>query len=338
MKRQGGRLPGARAGAAIARLCLAFALTAVAAAGAIADSRVQTLPLSVTRIEADGAVVAADGAWHRPDVIEGRLVITPAEARPAVEPVEPEQLPHSRPASGRQHTGLAWLARPTARYRHGVLGDALEAEALRYFRSGFGTTEIVLPPDAVFEDLEPRLADLDGDGQEEILVVRSTFDHGAALVAYGIVGDALVEKAAATPIGTPNRWLNPVGVADLDGDGQPEIMAVDTPHIGGTLRVWRLESGRLSEFAALSGFSNHVIGSTELALHAVLDWDLDGRPDIVLPDVSRTALRIISLKQGKLVQVDHLPLPGPLNTRIAAATGGLVLGTQNGFLVRLRRH
>lgn len=328
---------GVRLSTTAARLCLPIILAAIWAAGAVAEPRVQALSLSVARVEADGAIMTADGAWYRPDVNDGRLDVVPAKARPAIEPVEPEQLPHSRPASGRQHTGLAWLARPTARYRHAVLGDALEAEALRYFRNGFGTIEVVLPPNAVFEDLEPRLADLDGDGQDEILVVRSTLDRGAALVAYTVAGDTLVERAATVPIGTPNRWLNPVGVADLDGDGQPEIMAVETPHIGGTLRVWRLENGRLLEVAALAGFSNHVIGSTELALHAILDWDLDGRLDVVLPDASRTALRIVSLKQGRLVEIDRLPLPGPASTRIAAATGGLVLGTQNGLLVRVRR-
>ncbi len=334
--RRRARRPGPRLGAITARLCLPLVLAAVAAVDVIAEPRVQTLPLSVTRIEADGAVVTADGAWHRPEVNGGRLAIVPAEARLALEPMAPDQLPQSRVATDRLGTGAAWLARPTSRYRHGVLGDGLEAEALRYFREGLGVAEIVLPPSAVFEDLEPRLADLDGDGQEEIIVVRSTFDHGAALAVYALAGDALVEKAATAPIGTPNRWLNPIGVADLDGDGRTEILAVETPHIGGTLRVWRLEDGQMREVAALAGFSNHVIGSTELALHAVLDWDLDGRPDVVLPDVSRRILRVISMRPGGLVEIDRLPLPGPVSTRIAVAAGGLVLGTGNGLLVRVR--
>jgi len=322
--------------ATAARLCLPLVLAAVLAAGAMADPRVQTLPLSVTRIEADGAILAADGRWHRLAAGAARLDLVPASARPPMEQRDSDQLPHSRIALSHTGNSAAWLARPTDRYRHGVLGDGLEAEALRYVRDGLGPVEIVLPPNAVFEDLEPRLADLDGDGEEEIVVVRSTLDRGATLVVYAIAGDALLEKAATAPIGTPNRWLNPVGIADLDGDGRPEILAVETPHIGGTLRVWRLEGGRLREVAALSGFSNHVIGSSELALHAVLDWNRDGRPDVVLPDTSRRTLRIVSLGQDGLVEIDRLPLPSPVNTRIAVVTGGLVLGTGNGLLVRVR--
>ncbi|PMR68583.1 hypothetical protein CR158_22340 [Halomonas heilongjiangensis] len=45
----------------------------------------------------------------------------------------------------------------------------------------------------------------------------------------------------------PNRWLNPVGVADLSGNGEAEIAAVTTPHIGGVLRVYRRSGERWSD-------------------------------------------------------------------------------------------
>ena len=38
-----------------------------------------------------------------------------------------------------------------------------------------------LKDDAVFEDLEPRLADLDRDGHDEIVVVKSYLKRGSSL-------------------------------------------------------------------------------------------------------------------------------------------------------------
>jgi hypothetical protein len=46
-----------------------------------------------------------------------------------------------------------------------------------------------LPETEVFEDLAPRLADLDGDGKAEIIVVQSHRDLGARLAVYGLTPD-----------------------------------------------------------------------------------------------------------------------------------------------------
>ena len=56
----------------------------------------------------------------------------------------------------------AELAEPTARYDHAVLGDALEWGALHLWLEGGERRTIRLPETRVFEDIEARLADLDG--------------------------------------------------------------------------------------------------------------------------------------------------------------------------------
>ncbi len=145
---------------------------------------------------------------------------------------------------------------PTDRYAHDVLGDALEWGTLELRLAGGGVRRFVLDPQLVFEDLAPRLADLDGDGAPEVIVVESSLELGARLAVWGADG-----RIAATPhIGQAFRWLAPVGAADLDGDGRVEIAYVDRPHLAKTLRVWRFAEGRLQEVAALEGVSNHRIG------------------------------------------------------------------------------
>ncbi len=155
----------------------------------------------------------------------------------------------------------------TDRYRHGVLGDALEAGGLRVEAGTKGPCNlfVILPEHSVFEDTGPRIADLDGDGRNEVIVVESHQDLGAALVVYGLRGGKLTKLSATPNIGRSNRWLAPVGIADLDGDGFIEIAYIDRPHLAKTLRVWRWQNGRLTEVAAAAGVTNHRIGESDIA-------------------------------------------------------------------------
>lgn len=153
---------------------------------------------------------------------------------------------------------------PTDRYAHGILGDAIEWGTLEIDVAGDGETRtlrIDLPEDHVFEDVAPRLWDLTGDGSPEVVVVETDVYQGGALAVYGPTG-----KLDETPhIGQRNRWLAPIGAADLDGDGVIEVAYIDRPHLARTLRVWRFEDGRLRHAAALGGLTNHRIGERDIA-------------------------------------------------------------------------
>lgn len=153
----------------------------------------------------------------------------------------------------------ATYADPTSRYAHGVLGDAIEWGSLIITTEDWShkvNYRIELSQERVFEDLEPRLADVDGDGDLEVIVIESEAHSGAQLAIYDQSG-----KIAATPhIGTRNRWLAPIGAADLDGDGFVELAYIDRPHLAKTLRVWRFRDGALEPVADLTGLTNHRIG------------------------------------------------------------------------------
>ncbi|MFW2543637.1 FG-GAP repeat domain-containing protein [Primorskyibacter sp. 2E107] len=199
------------------------------------------------------------------------------------------------------HAGFDQL---TDEYGHGILGALRDAKVLTVHLRLPGDARITcpkgvqLPEGQVFEDIAPRLADLNGDGLPEIIAVRSTVRGGASLVVFDRMGR---ELAATPPIGRRNRWLAPVGVADLDGDGLVELAYVDRPHLARILRVWRFEKGSLREVAALEGYSNHQIG-----------WDVIAGglrecgtgPEMIVADAEWTNVRAVRLRADRLESRD----------------------------------
>ena len=252
------------------------------------------------------------------DAPELRQINPPPRPAPAAQ--RPDQLPHSRVARGAADIAAAWLAGPTARYPHGVLGDRIEAARLVVDTHTGQRIHIELPPTRVFEDLEPRIVDLDGDGREEILVVESDAALGAALAVYGIV-DGQLARIAATPfIGQANRWLNPLGTGDFSGDGRIDIALVATPHIGGILRLYRYAPPRLELFAEYRGVSTHAIGSTELGLGQVVA--AQPRQRLLAPDQRQRTLLLLEWTLDGWERIQAIPLPGRIVSSLVPSGDG----------------
>ncbi len=197
----------------------------------------------------------------------------------------------------------AQFTEPTTRYPHGVLGDNVEYGALELMVDGEILT-VSLPPDRVFEDLAPRLMDIDLDGALEVMVVESQNQTGAQLAVYNALG----EKIAATPhIGTRFRWLAPIGAADLDGDGYIEIAYIDRPHLAKTLRIWRFKDGTLTEIASLPGLTNHKIGENFISGGI---RDCGNGPQIIVTSADWSRIISVTYKSGW-----HMTNIGPLRKR-----------------------
>lgn len=236
-------------------------------------------------------VVDSDGGRYLVRLVGGKIVLQPA--KPSGDKSRPKgTLPDAVIATS-SSGDRAWLGAPTNRYGHGVLGDAIEAGALIVEQADGVTHTLTLDDDAVFEDRYPRFADMDGDGDQEILVVKAYQNAGGALVLVDPDVLPLSIAAEAPSIGTPNRWLNPAGAGDVDGDGKVEALVVITPHIGGTLTAYEWQGDKLVVDHTIHGFSNHAIGSRELALSAVEDLDGDGVAEVIVPDASRRAMTIV---------------------------------------------
>lgn len=245
-------------------------------------------------------------------------------------------------APGARDIVAAWYAEETTRYRHAVLGDGIEGGALVVQLANKRKQAFRLPRSEVFEDIAPRLADLDRDGRMEVVAIVSSLEKGAQLAVFGMEGDFLVKKADTPFIGQPNRWLNIAAISNFSTrGGPPEIALVATPHIGGTLAFFRYVPGQIIQFAAERGYSNHVIGSSELRLSAVADIDEDGKAELALPSADRKVLRIVETEGTKIAEIDAVALPAAIDKAILVEDKGkkaaFVVGLEDGTVWRVTR-
>lgn len=213
----------------------------------------------------------------------------------------------------------AWYGSPTTRYQHAILGDAVEAGTLHVQINDGPVHPLALPENQVFEDRTPRLADLNGDGDIEILTIRSFQQTGASVAVFGLRDAQLKELAASDPIGRANRWLNIAGIADFAGLGRPQIAFVETPHIGGTLYFSDWQGDKLVPIASMPGFSNHKIGSRAQDLTAILEYNKDHLPDLAVPSDDRRTLRVVGFMNGRLIELANKRLSFEIERRISPA-------------------
>ena len=251
-----------------------------------------------------------------------------------------QRLPHSQAVAGRLDVAWAWLGNPTVRYPHRALGSASHAGSLHAVvktPSGeWRTLELALPLHRVYEDLVPRIVDLDRDGSEEIVLIEADVIRGASLVVLGVDHHAgaprLAERARSSFAGTPFRWLNPVGVADFDADGQLDLAMVRTPHLGGELQLLHYRPPLLVPYARALDVSNHRMGAVEQDLAVVVP--LPGqRPTIVVPDMTLRALHALRWDaSGRWVELsDVKPLPGRVERLVPMPGGACALLDNGGF-------
>ena len=179
-------------------------------------------------------------------------------------------LPEAQISQSSDQRIYATYTTPTKRYPHGILGDQIEASQLVVVVDSI-FYELQLSDEYVFEDIRPRLYDVDGDGELEFITIRSNVSKGAGIVIYKIIAEELVEYAFVPEIGIANRWLNVVAIHDLDEDGIVELVWIQTPHIGGILKVAKIESGAMEVLAETSLYSNHAIGERNLCLSVLTE-------------------------------------------------------------------
>jgi hypothetical protein len=284
--------------------------------------------------------------------VEAHSQSCPAPARHA-QPQEPlpleaaTRIPDSQAIAGGQDIAWVWLGEPTRRYPHGALGSPVHAGSVsarvRWRQGAWQTVEHRLSLNRVFEDRVPRLIDLDRDGRDEIVLIEADTLRGAALVVLGVDtspdGPRLVERARSPFVGSSFRWLNPVGVADFDGDGHLDLSSVTTPHIGGVLLLHHYRPPALVPFARALDVSNHRMGALEQELAVIVPGSpapAAERPTVILPDMTRRALHALRWDApGQWTRIaESVPLPG-LVERLTPLPGGACAVLANGSALRV---
>ena len=167
--------------------------------------------------------------------------ITDGSIDPAIVPDEraiaENGLPDGRVTTGTGDIAEAWYTEPTTRYGHAVLGDGIEGGALK-IRTNRGEVFTFRPPSTeVFEDIAPRLADLDLDGRTEVITILSSQFEGASVAIFHLNGNAFIKIAQTPFIGTSNRWLNIAEIDNFGGNRRPDIAIVVTPHLAGVFAI-----------------------------------------------------------------------------------------------------
>lgn len=321
-------------------------LVMLAASGAqAADWTVQTVrtPARVNAIETVGnaAEIEAGGLWYRLAIGPKGPFLTFLDTGPDF--ALPEgALPDSRVATGSGDIARAWLAAPTERYDHGVLGDRVEAGAIVIERRDGLHQTYKLGTDAVFEDLEPRIADLDADGRDEIVAIKSSLRAGSSLAVLAWRHGRYEILAETPPLGAPHRWLDVAGIADFTGAGNAnkQVAIVRQPHAVGQLEIWAYDGKRLTKTAEFADTSNHLAGTRAIHMSAVADFDGDGIADLAVPSLDRTRLRLIGFRpQAHEIASVALPAKAVTDAAVVADEAGpaVAIGLEDGSLVVARR-
>jgi len=316
--------------------CLAALTSATAAPAAEWKLETLTAPARVMAVETvDGKVrINAGGLWYEfvPDAGKPWLRFIDKPEQPKL----PEgALPGSRVAVGTHDIARAWLAQPTERYDHGILGDRIEAGSLIIETRDGQRHEVKLDDDAVFEDLEPRIADIDGDNHDDVVLVKSYLRRGSALAVIAERRGRYQIVAETPPLGAPHRWLDPVGIADFTGDGRNDVAFVRQPHAVGMLELWTWSNGALHKAAEIPDAANHIAGTRAIDMSAVGHFDGDATADIAIPSLDRSRLRLISFEPNPR-EITSIALPAKAVTDFGLDRSGknnaIVFGLANGAL------
>ncbi|MHA1559695.1 MAG: hypothetical protein ACTSWI_03375, partial [Alphaproteobacteria bacterium] len=156
------------ASAAVVAASLLFGLAALAQVnGWQVETQRVNQPVTALR-QVGGEVFVEARGWRLASICPEGICLY--RRRPPTEQVAGDGIPGGTiaTASG-QGVSRAWFTEPTTRYDHGILGDRIEGGGLTVIDDSGRRHSVVLGPNMVFEDLTPRIADINNDGLNDVI-------------------------------------------------------------------------------------------------------------------------------------------------------------------------
>jgi len=226
----------------------------------------------------------------------------------------------------------ALLGDRTDRYQHAALGDPTEGGSLVVYDAAERAVEhrTRVGPPGVIEGLAPMVADVDGDGEPELLATVADAENGARLAAFRQDGT----RIATGPI-YGSGWRHQLCVAPFTG-GRPEVAVVLQPHVRQLLEFYQLRGGDLEVVASIDSFSTHTYGSHNPDGAIAGDLDDDGQIEVLLPTNTRDALRAVERTGGarEAWELDPGGIVRSNVTGVSLSDGVAVgVGTDNGVRI-----
>lgn len=178
-------------------------------------------------------------------------------------------LPDARPVQvnfdgDNQNGHIAVLSHPDRHtYRHGVLGDDIEAGQLQFLeRHTLRPLANALHADGLVFEANTLEILPHSDGNHLISTISGN-NQGARTVIIDKIDNQLTAIAQSTPL-PPNRWQSPFVL-------NQKLYAVQMPHLIGRLVQYTTTNKKLQEKPLGEGFSNHAIGDFDTNLVASTD-------------------------------------------------------------------
>jgi hypothetical protein len=264
----------------------------------------------------DLLAVAADGAV----VLIGNLPSGPR----VVSRVEAQALPDARitvgSLDGSAGIQAMVLSDGTERYRHGALGDKVEASAVAVITVAPNALTLrfryVVKAPAVVEDLIPMVAPIGEGTRPALVMVKSVARQGSSVLVLGWRESELEVLAEGPALGLRQRWVHVIGAADVTGDGVPVLLAVNTPHLAGVVVAYERRAASLVAVAKVLGYSSHALGSRNQDQAVIADMSGNGRLEVIVPRQSRDVLAALELSSGRWEERWALQLGGPVQSNL----------------------
>lgn len=139
---------------------------------------------------------------------------------------------------------------------------------------------VFFQPDAIYSVFSSAVADLNGDGKPDLIVVSNLGNEVVVLLNTTAPGASMPSFGTPVPFAVVGPFY--VAVSDLNGDGRPDIVVTGGGDAATVLLNITPPNASTPSFSAPTMFPDNGVGLSFGA--ALKDMDGDGRPDIVMAD------------------------------------------------------